>query len=61
MFVIKLDLFAIGTIEVPIHIELVSKPIHIPDLNITKLVPKQHVEPVCVLVVNLVIPPDIVK
>jgi hypothetical protein len=41
-------------------IELVLKPIHIPYLNITKLVPKQHVEPIWVLAINLVIPPDIV-
>jgi hypothetical protein len=61
MFATKLDLFLIGTIEVPTHIELVSKPIHIPYLNITKLVPKQHVELICVLTINLVIPLDIVK
>jgi hypothetical protein len=61
MFTTKLDLFSIGTIEIPTHIELVSKPIHILDLNITKLVPKQHVEPICVLAINLAIPPDIVK
>jgi hypothetical protein len=47
--------------KISTHIELVSKPIHIPDLSITKLVPKQHVEPICVLGVNLAILPNIVK
>jgi hypothetical protein len=61
MFATKLDLFLIGTIEVPTHIELVFKPIHILDLNKTKLVPKQHVEHICVLAINLAIPPNIVK
>jgi hypothetical protein len=61
MFATKLDLFSIGTIEVSIHIELISKPIHIIDLSIVKSVPKELVELVCVLVVNLVTLPDIVK
>jgi hypothetical protein len=58
MFVTKLDLFLIGTIEVLIHIELVSKLVHIPNPNITDLVLKQLVEPICV---NLAIFPNIVK
>jgi hypothetical protein len=61
MFAIELDMFSIGTIKVPIHIELVSKPICIPNLSIAKPFPKQLIEPVCVLDVNLVIPPNIVK
>jgi hypothetical protein len=40
MFAIKLDMFSIGTIKVPIHTELVCKLVHIIDLNITKLIPK---------------------
>jgi hypothetical protein len=40
MFVTEWDLFSIGTIEVPTHTELVSKPICIPYLSITKSVPK---------------------
>jgi hypothetical protein len=56
-----LCLLQIGTIEVPIHIELVSKPIHIPNLSIVNLVPKQLVELVCVLAINLAIPPDTIK
>jgi len=40
MFVTELDLFFNGTIEVPIHIELVSKLIHIPNLNIVDLIKK---------------------
>jgi hypothetical protein len=57
MFATKLDLFSIWTIEIPTHIELVSKPIHIPNLIIADLVPKQPIELVCVLVINLAIPP----
>jgi hypothetical protein len=37
MFVTKLDLFSIGTIEVLTHTKLVSKPIHIPNLSITNI------------------------
>jgi hypothetical protein len=54
-------LFSIGTKEIPIHIEQLSKPVCIPKLSITKPVLKQFVEPVCVLVVNLVIPLDTIK
>jgi hypothetical protein len=56
MFTTKLDLFSIGTIEVPTH----TKPIFIPNLSIIKPVPK-CVELVCVLVINLVISPNIIK
>ncbi len=34
MFTTKLDMFSIGTIEIPMHIEPVSKAIHILDLSI---------------------------
>jgi hypothetical protein len=62
MFPTKLDLFSIGTIKIPIHTKLVSKPIHIPNLSITNLVPKQpSIELICVLAINLVIPPDTIK
>jgi hypothetical protein len=61
MFVTKLELFSIGTIKIPIHIESIFKPICILNHNIAKLVPKPHVEPRCVLAINLVIPPNIVK
>ncbi len=61
MFATKLDPSLIRTIEVPTHTKLVLKLVHILDLNITKSVPKQHVELVCVLVVNLTIPLNIVK
>jgi hypothetical protein len=50
-----------GTIEVPTHTKLVSKPICILYLNTTKPFPKQPIELVCVIVVNLDIPPDNVK
>jgi hypothetical protein len=56
MFTTKLYLFSIGTITIPTHIEPIYKLTCILDLSI--VVPKQHVELVelvCVLVVNLVI------
>jgi hypothetical protein len=56
---LKLNLSLIGTIEVPTHIELISIPIHILDLSITKQIPKQPIELVCVLVVYLAIPPRV--
>jgi hypothetical protein len=61
MFATKLELFSIGTIEVPIHTELISKPVHIPNHSMVDLIPKQFVELVCVLIINLIIPPDIIK
>ncbi len=61
MFTIKLNLFSIGTIEIPTHIELISKPVHILVLSIVELVSKQLVESVCVLAINLSIPLDIVE
>jgi hypothetical protein len=54
-------MFSIGTIEVPIHTKLVFKLIHIIDFSIAKLIPKQPIEPICVLVINLTIPLDIVE
>jgi hypothetical protein len=56
-----MDLFSIRIIEIPTHIKPLSKPICIPNFNIAKSIPKQHVELVCVLVINLTIPPDIIK
>jgi hypothetical protein len=61
MFTTKLDMFSIGTITLPIHMESILKPVCILDLSITKLVPKQLVKLICVLVVNLIIPPDTIK
>jgi hypothetical protein len=61
MFATRLDLFSIGTIKIPTHIEPVSKPIHIPNLSILGLVLKQHVKLVCVLAINLTIPLNIIK
>jgi hypothetical protein len=43
-FTKKLDIFSIGTIKIPTHIEPVSKTIHILDLRIAKHVPKQPVD-----------------
>jgi hypothetical protein len=60
MFTTKLDLFSIGTIEVPTHTRPITKPIFIPNLSIIKPVPKR-VELVCVLVINLVISPNTIK
>jgi hypothetical protein len=59
MFAIKLDVFSIGTIVIPIHVEPISKTIYIQDLNIAKLVPKQSTS-MC-LVVNLAIPPNTIE
>jgi hypothetical protein len=61
MFATKLDLFSIRTIEVSTHTKLVSKPIHTPNLNTTYPIPKQIVESVCVLIINLVIPLNTIK
>jgi hypothetical protein len=61
MFATKLDLFSIITIIIPTHIKLVFKLVDILDFSIAELVPKQHVELICILTVDLTIPPDIVK
>jgi hypothetical protein len=61
MFIIGLDLFSIRTIKIPTHIELVSKPVHIPNLSIADPIPKQHVESTCVLDINQTIPPNTIK
>jgi hypothetical protein len=62
MFATKLKLFSIRTMVVPTHIKLVLKPIYIPNFNIIESVAKQPIGPMlCVLVVNLAIPLDIVK
>jgi hypothetical protein len=53
MFATELDLFSIGTIELPIHTKSVFKLIHIIDLNIIKPVSKQLIEPICVLAISL--------
>jgi hypothetical protein len=61
MFATKLNLFSIGTIVVPTHIEPIPKPIYIPNVIEAKLVLKQPITLVYVLVVKLAIPHDIVK
>jgi hypothetical protein len=62
VFTTKLNLFSIGTIIIPyIHTKLVSKLNCILNLSIVGHVPKQLVELVCVLFINLIIPPNIVK
>ncbi len=61
MFATKLDLFSIGTIIVPTHTKPIFKIDCISNLKITKHVQTQFVKLVCVLVVNLIIPLDIVK
>jgi hypothetical protein len=55
MFATKLSLFSIGNIAILTHIKFFPKSTCILNLNITKLVPKQPIELVCVLVVNLTI------
>jgi hypothetical protein len=57
----ELNMFSIGTIVVPIHIELVFKSTFIPYFSITKPVPKQPIELICGLAINLTIPPNIIK
>jgi hypothetical protein len=59
MFATNLDLFSIGTVAIPTHTKLIiSKTGYVPNLKITKHVPKQPIEPVCVLAINLAIPPN---
>jgi hypothetical protein len=60
-FATKFDLFSIGTVTILTHIKLVYKSAYIPNLSIAKQVPKQPIEPICVLVVNLPIPLDTIK
>jgi CBS domain containing-hemolysin-like protein len=48
MFAIKLNLFSIGTIIVPIHIELVPKPICIPNIVMAEPILKQVAKPISV-------------
>jgi hypothetical protein len=60
MFATKLDLFLIGTIIVPTHIEHVPKPICIQNIIMAKPILK-HVIPINVLAMKLVLPLDIVK
>jgi hypothetical protein len=61
MFAIKLDLFSIRTIVIPICIEPFCKTIYILDLNIAKLISKQPIESIHVLAVNLAIAPTTIK
>ncbi len=61
MSAMELNMFPIGTITIPIHIELVLKSTFIPYFNITKWDPKQLVETICVLAINLTIPPNVIK
>ncbi len=62
MFTTKLDMFSIRTIIIPyIHTKLVSKLNCILNFSIVRHVPKQPIELICVLFINLTIPLDIVK
>jgi hypothetical protein len=61
MFATKLDMFSIGIIAVPTHIEHVVKPVCLLDIGIAKPIQKQFVKMLGVLVIRLVIPPNIVK
>jgi hypothetical protein len=58
-----LDLFSIGTIVIPkiIQYKPISKLNQRIDVGMVEKVFEPHVEQVCVLLVNLVIPLDIVK
>jgi hypothetical protein len=61
MFATKLNLFSIITIVVTTHTEPIPKPICILDIIMAKPILKQHVIPLNVLNVKLIIPLDIVK
>jgi hypothetical protein len=61
MFATKLDLFSIGTIIVPTHIEHVPTTNYIPNIVTIELVLKQLVKLVGILDVKLTITPNIVK
>jgi hypothetical protein len=61
MFAIELNMFSIGTIVVPTHTKPIFKIECISNLRITKHVQTQFVKLVCFVVVNLIIPLDIVK
>jgi hypothetical protein len=61
MFAIELDLFSIGTITISIYTKHVPKSICILDIVIAKLVPKQHVKPIGVLLIKVCIPPNTIK
>ncbi len=61
MVATKSNMFSIGIIRIPTHIELVSKVVCIPNIIMAKPILNQLIVPVDVLAVKLVIPPDIVK
>ncbi len=61
MFATKLDLFSIGIIAIPIHTEHVPKPVNVPNIIMAKPILKQHVVPIYVLTMKLIIPPNIIK
>jgi hypothetical protein len=54
-------MFSIGTITIPTHTKHVPKSVHIPNIVIVGLVPKQLVKPIGVLAIKLVIPPYTIK
>jgi hypothetical protein len=55
MFATKLDLFSIGTITIPIHIEPIPTTFCIPNIVITKPVLKQLVKSVGVLAMKVLV------
>ncbi len=61
MFAIKLDLFPIETITVPIHLEHVLKLVYIPNIIMAEPILKQFVVPIDVLAMKLAIPLDTIK
>jgi len=61
MFATKLDMFSIGTMTIPIHNEPIPIIDCVPNIVTIKLVLKQLVQSIDLLVVKLVIPPNIVK
>ncbi len=61
MFAIELNMFSIGTITIPIHIKHVHKLVCILDIIMAEQIIKQLIVPIDVLVVEFIIPHDIVK
>jgi hypothetical protein len=61
MFAIELDLFSIQIITLPIHIELILKPVCILNIIMAKPILKQPIVPIDVLAMKLAIPPDTIK
>jgi hypothetical protein len=61
IFAIELDRFAVGTIIIPTHTKHVPTLVCYPNIFKIKLVLKQLVKLIYVLVVKLTIPPNTIK